>query len=585
MFRRVARWLRGDAEAAAGLPAVPSVPARDWLAEGNADLAAGRLEQALECYRRATAANAADPLAWLNHGFAALETGHLEVARDSFGRCLALAGPQDRFLHEVHFLDGRALAAQGDLGAAEQAWRAGLALAPGFLEARTALGEALLGQGRAAEALAVVESAPPSALQPELAVLRARALDELGRSEEALGLLDAVLAQYPAHGSALDGRGIVLLHLERLPEAKAALEQAVAAGGPHPDRLLNLSAACQKLGLLQEAEQHADRALGLQPAHAQARWNRAVIRLQQGRFAEGWSDFEARWDAQQVPAWMRRAGPAPEWRGENLGGRGILLNCEQGLGDSIQFLRYVPLLAGQAARVCLRLPPALVDLARGSGLEATVLAMEEPLPQVDFQCPLLSLPRLLGTTEASIPAAVPYLRADPGRRAAWERQLAPLAGGRLRVGLVWSGNPAHANDSNRSIPLELLRQQLAGADAFFVGLQPEVRASDRQAQVAWAELLPAGTQLTDFGATAALIETLDLVVCVDTSVAHLAGALARPVWILLPWLPDWRWMLEREESPWYPSARLFRQTHPRDWSGPLRRVRDELAVEAARRNG
>jgi hypothetical protein len=254
------------------------------------------------------------------------------------------------------------------------------------------------------------------------------------------------------------------------------------------------------------------------------------------------------------------------------------------LGDSIQFLRYVPLVACRAASVVLQVQPSLVSLVQGLAPDCRVVPTGDPLPPTDLQCPLLSLPHAFGTTLSTIPADVPYLFADSVLVRAWQERLAD-AGEGPRVGITWSGNPSHANDRNRSIPLGSFRD-IAAAGCRFVAMQPQVRTSDRAELATWKDVFDAGPLLQSFADTAALLQALDLVIAVDTSVAHIAGALGRPVWILLPFSPDWRWMLDRQDSPWYPSARLYRQGADRDWGPVLARVRADLAALArARRRG
>jgi tetratricopeptide (TPR) repeat protein len=581
MLRRISRWLAGtppeegagatgvSGPADAGSPVpVPAAPQADWLAQGNAALGRGATREALECYRRATEADAGNPLAWLNHGFASLQLGQGPRARESLQRALLLAKPQDAFVHEVHYLIGSAWAGEGRPDEAEAAWRVALALRPDFIEARAALAELLVRQERADEALACTEETRGSVA---LATTRAQALFQLRRHEESLALLDAVLAHQPGHVAALDGRGNVLLELDRLDEALASFRHAAELAGPDADRLANFSSALHRMGRLQEALASADEAVRLVPGHARARWNRSLVLLLLGDLEAAWPDFEVR-DARAgaVPS------PAPRWRGEDLRGLTVLIDHEQGLGDVIQFLRYVPLVAARARSVALRVPGPLTTLATGLAPNCTVIGPGDPAPRVDAQCSVMSLPALFGTSLATIPAPAAYLAADSRRTAAWAGRLAGAANGRLRVGIVWSGNPAHLNDRNRSIPLEQFRH-VGGPECLFVILQPEVRERDQPALHAWPGLLAAGPEMRDFADTAALISALDLVISVDTSVAHLAGALGKPVWILLPAMPDWRWLLDRADSPWYPTARLYRQPAPGDWAAVLRQVKGDLA--------
>jgi hypothetical protein len=348
-------------------------------------------------------------------------------------------------------------------------------------------------------------------------------------------------------------------------------EGLLAAQGPDPAVLANLAAALRELERPQEVLRLTAEAAKRHPQHAELQLNRAIAQLTLGDLPAGWEGFEWRWHA-----WSGKAAPWerwPRWRGEPLPQGSVLLVGEQGLGDSIQLLRYLPLVAARVREVILVLQPPLVALAQGLAPNCRVLALDGPVPNADCQCPLMSLPHVFGTTLASLPADVPYLHAEAQRVQTWRARLP--ANDRPRAGIVWSGNPSHGNDRNRSIPLQIF-QGIDPGNVQFVALQPQVRESDRAALAAWTGLFDAGPQLRDFGETAALLEALDLVVTVDTSVAHLAGALGRPVWMLLPFAPDWRWMLERADTPWYPTMRLYRQRKPGDWSQIVAQVQRDL---------
>ena len=270
--------------------------------------------------------------------------------------------------------------------------------------------------------------------------------------------------------------------------------------------------------------------------------------------------------------------PQPLWTGEDLAGKTILLHHEQGLGDTIQFMRYAPLVAARGARIVLELQPALVRLAAGFQGTMEIVAAGSPLPPFDFHCPLLSLPERFATDLATIPVAIPYLVPETEATARWRRQLAPGAG--LKIGLVWAGNPAHQDDRKRSLPLERLMPLLKVPGLRWFSLQVGERAGDI-ARLPGGMITDLSQNLTDLAETAAAIANLDLVVAVDTSVVHLAGALGRPVWVLLPFAPDWRWMLGRDDSPWYPSLRLFRQKRPDDWDAVVAKVRRALARQVS----
>src|SRR5476649_2395300 len=318
----------------------------------------------------------------------------------------------------------------------------------------------------------------------------------------------------------------------------------------------------------------ATRALAIAPDDVEARVNAGICRLLQGDLQGGWRWYESRWRRLPLPDHA-----PPQWCGDApLAGKTILVYAEQGLGDTIQMCRYVALLAAQGADVVLRVQPALKALLSQLAGARMVLADGEPLPAFDYHCSLMSLPFAFDTSLATIPAGAPYLRADPARAAAWAQRLGAPAG--RRIGLAWSGNRGHDRDGSRSIPLMQLRG-LFGADAQFVSLQPELRAIDRIVLENDQRIASHAAQLTDFAETAALIAQLDLVISVDTSVAHLAAAMGKPVWLLLAYAPDWRWLLERDDSPWYPTMRLFRQSVRGDWDGVVAEVAHALAARVA----
>ena len=407
---------------------------------------------------------------------------------------------------------------------------------------------------------------------------RALALKELGRPHEALASCDKAIHLKPDSGDAYNNRGLALFALQRPADALASYERALALDPASAEACNNRGLTLYELGRIDEARASFDRAVGIRPNFAQARWNRAQAMLLAGDLAQGWCEHEWRLKAHQE---LQRAFAQPLWLGERpLAGKTILLHAEQGLGDTLQFCRYAPLVAAQGGRVVLEVQKPLVDLMRGLPGVAAVVARGEPLPDFDLHCPLLSLPLAFGTRLDTIPAPIPYLHAPADRAAVWDARLGRK---RPRVGLVWSGNAGHKRDRARSIPLYAL-MPLFDLDATFVSLQKEVRAADAAVLKQTAKMVDAGAELETFADTAALIAQLDLVVAVDTSVAHLAGALGKPVWLLLPTAPDWRWLTVREDSPWYPTARLFRQSDTRAWGPVVTRVRAALEEMIASRS-
>jgi hypothetical protein len=335
----------------------------------------------------------------------------------------------------------------------------------------------------------------------------------------------------------------------------------------------------QCLDRLDEAAASFDRAIAVAPDLPEARWNKALLDLSRGDFASGLPGYEWRWrrgDAEGL-----RNFTQPQWRGEDLDGRTILLHAEQGFGDTLQMVRYVPMVAARGGRVILEVPDALLPLLADLKGAAALLGRGSALPDFDLHCPLMSLPLAFGTTLDTIPSDVPYLRAPTGRLNAWRARLDNLPC--PRIGLVWSGKPSHKNDHNRSIPLATFAPAVRQTGLTFVSLQREYRDADRTDLARWPNLKRFDHALTDFADTAALIDQLDLVIAVDTAVAHLAGAMGKPLWVLLSHIQDWRWLLGHADSPWYPTARLLRQPQIGDWDSVIAKLTQDLAAFAADR--
>ena len=317
------------------------------------------------------------------------------------------------------------------------------------------------------------------------------------------------------------------------------------------------------------------RALADRQQDAGLHWNLGFARLMAGDYAGGWPEFEwRRHDDRAEPPWRRFSQPT--WRGEALEGRTILLYAEQGLGDTLQFLRYVPLVAARGGRVVLEVQPSLMPLMAGVDGPQQVIARDDPLPPFNLECPLMSLPRAFGTVVNEMPADIPYLRADAARVAHWRGRLA--AGEGLRVGLVWAGNPRFPGDDQRSPRLAGLRGLLDVPGCRFYGLQMGPGRADLVDAVMPDGFTDLAPEIADFADTAAIMANLDLVVSSCTGPAHLAGALGVPLWLALPFSADWRWMTGRDDSPWYPTARLFRQPTPGDWNSVAGRMAAELSV-------
>lgn len=409
---------------------------------------------------------------------------------------------------------------------------------------------------------------------PEAAFGLGHALRGLGRPEEALAAFDRVVALRPDHAEAWNNRGILLKDLLRFEEALVGFRRATALRPGHAEAHYNGGIALMKLNRLDEALAAYDRALALRPDFADARWNQALCHLLRGDFAAGLPTFEARWQRREgAPP---RPFEAPLWLGESpLEGRTLLIHPEQGLGDYLQYVRYALLARQAGARVVLEAPPPLRALLASLGPDFQVVPEGEPLPPFDCHCPIMSLPLAFGTRLETIPAPVPYLAADSALKAQWEARLGPRT--RARVGLFWTGNRANPNHPHRSLPLASLAP-LMDLSLSYHALEKDLSEADGDLLATWPQVHTHPGCPKDFPHTAALIEALDLVVTVDSSIAHLAGALGKETWILLPATPDHRWMLERTDSPWYPTATLFRQRVLTDWSEVVAQVADRLGA-------
>ena len=576
---------------------------------GRAERALGRHDEALSSFARAVAIDEKFADAHANCASLLVEMGRFDEGLTSFERALALDpssvadSPASALAMRAQILLrlGRAADALADLD------KIASHTTPAILLLR---GAALGGLERHAEALAcfdrVLGQQPASV---DACVGRGTALNELGRHDEALTAFERAASLKPDAAEAHRGRGYALLSLRRFAEAAAALEKAVRLSPSDVPALSDQGLALLELGRYDEALACFARALRIAPGYApaltnrglafadthrfdqaaasyraaqasdpdfaEAHWHEAELLLKQGDYARGLEKYEWRWKARPTEI-AARALPVPMWRGEALRpGTRVLLHAEQGSGDTIQFVRYAPLLAARhGAVVILEVLGALESLCQClDGI--TVVGRGESLPPFDLHCPLLSLPLAFKTRLDSIPAAVPYLSAPADRRGAW-RGFVP-DDGTLRVGVCWSGNPRFARDHHRSMSLAAFAPILDVAGASFLVLNPQVRAEDRAALAGRANVRPP-PQVKDFADTAAMIEQLDLVITTDTATAHLAGALGKPVWILLSDVADWRWLADRRDCPWYPTARLFRQSRLGDWASVVRGVCDELGI-------
>lgn len=391
------------------------------------------------------------------------------------------------------------------------------------------------------------------------------ALGRLGEIEEATLLLARAHHLAPDNLHVAAAQGLLAVDRGDLAEATAILDR-LSRSRLDAGLAQRLGTLARNTGRFEEAIGYFEQLLAMEPESVDTKLAISLMRLTLGRFAEGWRDYGSRWYILRHANLARRY-PTPVWTGESFAGRTLLVYPEQGMGDIIQFARYLPLAAARGGRLLFECPQPLLRLFQPFHEDIAIVPQGSTPPAYDLAVPLLDLPVLFDTRLETIPPLLPNMATDPASVAAWAPRIERVSG--FRIGLVWRGNPGFSNDRNRSMDLAQLRPLIEGTGAQIVSLQKGPAAAEI-AENGWQDrILELGSELGDFADTAAVIAGLDMVISVDTAVAHLAGSLGRPVWILIPFVPDWRWLLGRRDSPWYPSARLFRQTTPGDWTGPI----------------
>jgi Flp pilus assembly protein TadD len=537
---------------------------------GNVFREQGRLEEAAASYRLALRLLPNFVVALCNLGVVLREQGKLEEAVACLQQALRLdpnsAGVQDNL--------GTALCAQGRLEEAALRYREALRLQPGHAQAHSNLGMVLTLQGKPEEAAASFRQA--IRLQPNYAEAHTglgAALQAQGKLEEAVASLGQAVRLKPRYAEGYNNLGVALREQGKLEEALASLQQALQIKSHYADAHNNLGVTLRDQGRFEEALESWERVLQLKPDYAEPHNNRAMTLLLMGDFERGWPEYEWRWRCKDWPSAMPPFRQ-PIWDGGSLEGRTILLHAEQGLGDTLQFIRYAPLVKQRGCTTVVQCQPPLVRILTGCPGIDRLVPLGCPLPDFDVHAPLLSIPRLLRTTPATVPAAVPYLSADEQLLQHWGRQLKPVQA--FKVGIAWQGSPTYRKDRDRSVPLAHFAALARVPGVQLISLQ---KGPGTEQLAGVADLFPVtdlGSRLDEtagaFMDTAAVMKNLDLVVTSDTAIPHLAGALGVPVWVPLPLVPDWRWLLEREDSPWYPTMRLFRQTERGNWTEVFERI-------------
>lgn len=506
-----------------------------WNNLGSLLFAAQRHEDALVAYRSAIAAAPHVATAWDNAGLALQQLGRHEEAIQAHGQAL-LRAPT---FAPAYVRRAMALRHFNRFDEALRDTTRALELDAGSALAHNAHGIVLNDLGRYDEAIAAYEAA--LSLAPEFAEAHnnlGNALHDAGRFEDALSALDRAIAARPHYAEALGNRGLALHELQRFDDALVAFDEAIAA----------------------------------RPNYAEAWKRRASLRLLQGDYVQGWADYD-----ESLARMRRDAAETPWWKGESLQGKSILLEEPNGFGDALQFWRYVPVLQAMGADVAFHGRASLFRLLRSSPWSVRMLADVPADARFDYRSHLWSVPRLLRTTLDTIPGGVPYIEAEPGRVARWASL---LPANTFNIGIAWQGNPARKVDAGRSVPLRAFAPLASMPGVQLVSLQRTHGLEQLRDLPDGMSVIEPGDEF-DAGAdafvdTAALMQSLDLVIASDSAVAHLAGAMGRPTWIALKHVPEWRWLLEREDTPWYPTMRLFRQPARGDWDGVFASMRDAL---------
>jgi tetratricopeptide (TPR) repeat protein len=506
----------------------------------------------------------------LDEAGALIGAGRLDEAIAVLARVCSRKKQDSRALHML----GVAKALKGENEGAEELLRGARALKPNSADILTDLGSVLILTGKNGEAADVLEKARRRNPQSQLAMFHhGVALANVKRLDEALAAFETLVSRYPENVSYAQNCASVLGKLARFEEAEAAADNVLRKQPSMPEAMLVKSVAALNRASYEEALAILDQIIAAAPGHSEAILNRAQIRLLTGQMEEGWRDYEARW-AQVGP--KPAVEGVPEWNGEPLEGRSVLVHCEQGLGDILNFCRYAKILDGRGADVTLVAPPRLTALLGTLSPGVKIVTKAPHLQEFNFQVALLSLPLKLQTTTATIPSMAPYLFADPERVSLWKHKLGAAEG--LKIGISWQGN-VNSPDQGRGIPLHAFQPLSRNPSVRLISLQThdgveQLKSLPPGMKVETLDGLDRGPDA--FVDTAAVMASLDLVVASDTAVNHLAGALGRPAWLALKQVPNWRWLLDRDDCPWYPSMKLYRQERAGDWSQVFERMAADL---------
>lgn len=547
---------------------------------------AGRHAEAVAGYRLLLQADPSQPEVYVNIGIALKAQGRLGEAVACYKQAIQL---KPEFV-EAHYNLANVLKDQGRHAEAIEGYRKAIELKPDFAQAHYNLGNTLRGCGRLAEAIENYRNAVRLKDCYAMAYVNlAMTLKDLGRTAEAVDNYTQAIRLKPDSPQAHNNLGIALKELGRLEEAFESYAEAIRLSPGYAEAHSNLGIALHAHGEHDEALNSFERAIKIKPEYAQAHWNRSLVLLLKGRFEEGWQEYRWRRKTNLAAFAYPHKLDKPLWDGRPFAGRRLLVHYEQGLGDNLQFVRYLPMVKRLGGTVIFETPKSMYGLLHSfDGIDELVQASSDAPPDAEFDVytSLMDLPGIFGTTLQNIPDEVPYLHADPAKIEQWRDR---LAGEGFKVGLVWAGRPTGPNEvlslQRRSCALEYFARLADVPGVVLYGLQkgpPAAQVGQLSRRIVAGNL---GDRFEDFTDTAAAIENLDMVISIDTSVAHLAGAMGKPVWVLLKTDADWRWLLDRRDNPWYPTMRLFRQKRAGDWDEVLSRVADELNQHVALRGG
>lgn len=578
--------------------------------QGNQLMGQRRFDEAMAAYRRAIEVDSKAVGAWCNLGVALKQSRRYDESIAALKN--ALRGQPD--FHSAMYNLGATYSDAGRIDEAIEAFESAAAFQPSHAESHFQLGMLLIRAGKHETAMRHIQRA--LALNPrhaEASHAMGFCLGQLGKHDDAIAMYRQALSINPNYSEAYLNLGIAYFSKREFEQAAAAFEHGTRIDPQSADLFFNLACVqaeqgvsnsdsqgdavasyrevlrlrpdhykasanlgmlLQALGRFEEAKAVFEHALSMNSEAAELHWNLGLLLLTTRNFSQGWREIEWRWKWKDIPVPGRNL-PQPRWDGSDLNGKTILLHAEQGFGDTIQFIRYVPMVVERGGRVILSCPHALSDLLRLAYPEIELAREGDALPSFDVHCPLMSLPLLFDTQVNTIPAPIPYLKVDEALAAKWAARI-KSRNAKLRVGIVWAGNSNHPNDRSRSMKFNQILP-LAQVDGVqFYNLYLGLTQADRDMWNGHLELIDLTEHLQNFAETAAMISCLDLVIAVDTAVAHVAGAIAKPVWLMIAHLPDWRWMLDRDDTPWYPTMRLFRQKSPGDWADVVKRIAEAL---------